>query len=39
VKSFRGIWFKVTLEHADWVPILAKVCTLFTIFSNNERMI
>ncbi|XP_023723732.1 nudix hydrolase 2 isoform X2 [Cryptotermes secundus] len=24
VKSFRGIWFKVTLEHADWVPILAE---------------
>jgi len=20
----RGIWFKVALEHADWVPILAK---------------
>ncbi|XP_021920633.1 nudix hydrolase 8 isoform X4 [Zootermopsis nevadensis] len=23
-KSFRGIWFKVTLEYADWVPFLAK---------------
>ncbi|KAJ9577187.1 hypothetical protein L9F63_006244, partial [Diploptera punctata] len=23
-KSFRGIWFKVTLEHADWIPVLAK---------------
>jgi len=27
-KNFRGIWFKVTLEHADWVPILAKVGSL-----------
>jgi hypothetical protein len=24
-KNFRSIWLKVTLEHADWVPVLAKV--------------
>ncbi|XP_069691273.1 uncharacterized protein [Periplaneta americana] len=23
-KNVRGVWFKVTLEHADWVPVLAK---------------
>ncbi|KAF4531935.1 hypothetical protein B566_EDAN006627 [Ephemera danica] len=23
-KKIRGVWFKVSLKHADWVPILAK---------------
>jgi len=28
VKKFCGIWSKVTLECADWVPVLAKVGSL-----------
>jgi len=28
-KNFRGIWFKVTLEYADWVPVLAKPVSVF----------
>ncbi|XP_067015100.1 uncharacterized protein [Anabrus simplex] len=23
-KNVRGVWFQVALEHADWVPVLAK---------------
>ena len=28
-KNFHGVWFKVTLELADLVPVLAKVGSLF----------
>lgn len=24
-KGLRGVWFKVSLEQSDWVPVLAKV--------------
>lgn len=35
-EKIRGVWFKVDIQHAEWVPVLAKVRLVWYITMNSN---